>query len=43
VLWSRDYITPTIDAIELEFGSCACGGATPARKATWGQVKVRYR
>jgi hypothetical protein len=43
VLWSRDYNTPTIDAIELEPGTCACGGATPARKTTWGQVKVLYR
>jgi hypothetical protein len=43
VLWSRDYNTPTIDAIELAPGTCACGGATPTSKTTWGQIKVLYR
>lgn len=44
VLWSRDFFAPgVIDAIELEPGTCACGGATPTRPPTWGQIKVRYR
>jgi hypothetical protein len=43
VLWSRDYNTPTIDAIELEPGTCACGGATPSHQPTWGAIKVLYR
>ena len=43
VLWSRDYNTPTIDAIELEPGTCACGGVTPGHRTTWGQVKLLYR
>ena len=42
VLWSRDYNTPTIDAIELEPGTCACGGSTPTRNTTWGRLKVLY-
>jgi hypothetical protein len=43
VLWSRDYNTPTIDAVELEPGTCACGGQTPTGNTTWGRVKVLYR
>ncbi len=44
VLWSRGFEAPgSIDAIELEPGTCACGGATPAVKTTWGSVKARYR
>jgi hypothetical protein len=43
VLWSRDYNTPTIDAIELEQGTCACGGATPTKKTTWGSIRAIYR
>jgi hypothetical protein len=43
VLWSRDFLTPTIDAIELEPGTCQCGGVTPTRQQSWGKVKATYR
>jgi hypothetical protein len=43
VLWSRDYLTPTIDALELTPGTCACGGVTPAKTPTWGSIKALYR
>jgi hypothetical protein len=44
VLWSRDFDLPAhVDAIELEPGTCACGGATPTHQPTWGAIKVRYR
>jgi hypothetical protein len=43
VLWSRDFFSPGfVDAIELEPGTCACGGVTPARQSSWGSLKARY-
>lgn len=44
VLWSRDFFAPGfVDAIELEPGTCKCGGVTPALPSTWGSIKARYR
>lgn len=44
VLWSRDFNPPgRVDAIEVDPQTCRCGGITPARRSTWGQVKAIYR
>ena len=44
VLWSRDFFSPgRVDAIEIEAGTCKCGGVTPTQPSTWGLLKARYR
>jgi len=44
VMWSRDFNDPgRMDAIEVDPQTCRCGGVTPARRSTWGQVKASYR
>lgn len=44
VIWSRDYPSPGfVDAIEVEPGTCRCGGVTPTNRSTWGQLKSIYR
>lgn len=44
VMWSRDFNAPgRVDAIEVDPQTCRCGGVTPTRKATWGELKTMYR
>jgi hypothetical protein len=44
VMWSRDFNSPgRIDAVEVEPGTCRCGGVTPNERKTWGAVKAIYR
>jgi hypothetical protein len=44
VIWSRDFFSPGfLDAIEVEPGTCTCGGVVPTQQNTWGQLKLKYR
>ena len=44
VMWSRDFFSPgRVDAIEVDPLTCRCGGITPAKRSTWGQLKSMYR
>lgn len=44
VIWSRDFFSPgRLDAIEVESGTCRCGGVTPTARPTWGHIKASYR
>lgn len=38
-LWSKDAYNNLVTAIEVEPGTCACGGAISTESSTWGQIK----
>jgi hypothetical protein len=42
-LWSKDAYNDQVTAIEVEPGTCKCGGIIPTKPSSWGQVKALYR
>jgi len=43
-VWSKDAYDDSITAMEVEDGTCVCGGApTAIEQTTWGQIKSNYR
>lgn len=43
-VWSKDAYDDTITAMEVEGGTCVCGGApTATEQTTWGRIKSNYR
>ena len=44
VMWSRDFNDPgRMDAIEVDPLTCRCGGITPTKRSSWGDLKSIYR